>query len=422
MFYNQQRFFSYCQNGTISYSIKSPHLVSPKIIEKYSNFSNVEKLFQRPNVLPSFHIYTVWPDDKIAAEIPQRDIMTDGSYNENYQSGVRRTLSFRLNNQHDKYLPSINTIWANSKIYFERGVRIPGDDIEITFPSGIFYVTSVSVTNTQTEKSVSVECSDKFSILDSPVGTVQDSVEIEVGEKAMEVIKNILSTPLKNGYCLDTKRIFFDPKFQDVELQQTIKLQSGSTYGKLLLEIADMFSAEVFYDEMGYLNFIPMVQETREYNKPILSAYYNDSPFVSGDNIKLDFNSFVNAITVVGNNVNGHTCRASSSNQNPKSPISVGRIGERWGSIVNDPNITNDISAQERADYELRKAMVYQSETSCSIAFNPLLKANSLVKFTNEHLKFIEETFLVQSINSPINYSGTMNASIVNLKDLPFTF
>ena len=183
-----------------------------------------------------------------------------------------------------------------------------------------------------------------------------------------------------------------------------------------------MFSAEVFYDEMGYLNFIPMVQETREYNKPILSAYYNDSPFVSGDNIKLDFNSFVNAITVVGNNVNGHTCRASSSNQNPKSPISVGRIGERWGSIVNDPNITNDVSAQERADYELRKAMVYQSETSYSMAFNPLLKANSLVKFTNEHLKFVEETFLVQSINSPINYSGTMNASIVNLKDLPFTF
>ena len=110
------------------------------------------------------------------------------------------------------------------------------------------------------------------------------------------------------------------------------------------------------------------------------------------------------------------------AHKNPKSPISVGRIGERWGSIVNDPNITNDVLPQERADYELRKAMVYQSETSYSMAFNPLLQANSLVKFTNEHLKFVEETFLVQSINSPINYSGTMNASIVNLKDLPFTF
>lgn len=47
---------------------------------------------------PCFRIYWLNPDETVKKEVPQEDIIDGGSYNENYQNGQRRTLSFTLFN------------------------------------------------------------------------------------------------------------------------------------------------------------------------------------------------------------------------------------------------------------------------------------------------------------------------------------
>jgi hypothetical protein len=47
-----------------------------------------------PNIRPRFRIFVLNPDESIRYQIPLEDIMDNGSCEENYQSGQRRTLSF----------------------------------------------------------------------------------------------------------------------------------------------------------------------------------------------------------------------------------------------------------------------------------------------------------------------------------------
>ena len=45
-----------------------------------------------------YRIFILFDDETINYEIPNEDILLTGSYNENYQNGQRRTLSFSLYN------------------------------------------------------------------------------------------------------------------------------------------------------------------------------------------------------------------------------------------------------------------------------------------------------------------------------------
>ena len=59
---------------------------------------------------PRFKFYILNPDETIKTEIPEKDVLMGGSFNENYQNGQRRSLSFSLYNYNKKYTPSINNL------------------------------------------------------------------------------------------------------------------------------------------------------------------------------------------------------------------------------------------------------------------------------------------------------------------------
>ena len=71
---------------------------------------------------PVFRIFVLHADEKINWEIPADDIRSGGSYSENYQNGTRRTLSFSLYNDTEKYTPSINRFWVGTKLRLDLGL------------------------------------------------------------------------------------------------------------------------------------------------------------------------------------------------------------------------------------------------------------------------------------------------------------
>ena len=95
------------------------------LFNKYTQISNIKSIINRPNIYPRMRIFVLNPDETVRYQIPNIDILATGSYNENYQNGVRRTFNFSLNNESGNYTPSIFNLWAGTKISLEIGVEEP---------------------------------------------------------------------------------------------------------------------------------------------------------------------------------------------------------------------------------------------------------------------------------------------------------
>ena len=151
---------------------KTKNTASGDILSYYSadNAVNypIERIKQEiddsPVIKPRYRMHILNSDETVKEDIPEEDIISGGSYSENYQNGQRRSVSFSLYNFHQKYTPSINGLWAGVKINLELGLEI--DDAIVWFPKGTYAITSISSTHKQGETNVAVEMSDKFSILE----------------------------------------------------------------------------------------------------------------------------------------------------------------------------------------------------------------------------------------------------------------
>lgn len=382
--------------------------------------NTIKQEIDKPITAPRFRFFWLNPDETIKNIIPEQDIILGGSYSENYQNGQRRSVSLTLFNESGKYTPSINGLWTGVKISFEMGLELESGRV-IWFPKGIYNITNVSVSNNVGNKTVNIELSDKFSFLEGSQGTLETSYTIEPGRLIQDIIQDILNMPMGNGNKLDPKAFIYDSYFKGQVTQATITKSAGETYGAIILELADMLSAEVFYDTEGHLNFVSINDATNDAEKPVLYNLYDFKGDFANNDLSFDFTSVINRVIVIGANVNGNTVQAIAINDDPGSPLCYQRIGYRTASPINDSNITTEILAQERANYELRKKLILKSSVSNTIRYNPLLLVNNLVSVTDDYYTFRQERFLVQSISCPLDYSGTMSISSSNVRNLPFT-
>lgn len=366
---------------------------------------------------PRFRIHWLNEDETVKTILPEEDIIS-GSYSENYQNGQRRSLSITLFNEDGRYKPSINGIWANVKFSFEMGLEL-NDTSVLWFPKGVYEVTSVSITHEPGNNAVSMELSDKFSVLEGKSGTLETSFLIDVGVEAEDVIRDILRYQKGDGNMLDPKEFIYDSSFKGKLIEAQISKEAGSNFGEIINEIATQLSAEVFYDTEGHLNFVPINYVSDDIDKPIIYQIYDHAGDFGSNNLSFDLNSVVNRIIVIGSSVNGEVCQAISVNDDPSSPLCYQRIGYRTDSPINDTNITNTILAKERADYELRTKLILKASASVSVMYNPLLLVNNFIGVTDEFYSFEQELFLIQSISVDFD-SGTMSLSCTNARNIPF--
>ena len=386
-----------------------------------ANFSleSIKSYLQGFVIQPRFRLGVLNSDETMNYYIPEDDILSGGSYNENYQNGQRRTLSLTLFNEMGDYTPSINGLWANKKFSFEMGFEI-NSDLSIWFSKGVYVLNNISPSHEPSQKKVNVELGDKFSILEGKQATLSTTYTIEPNQLIEEIIQNILSTDKGNGEVLDPKPFIYHSSFKGKKTQASITKEAGETYGSIILDLATQLSAEVFYDQMGQLNFVPLIEVTTDQDKPIIYSFVADDGDLFNLNLDFDLTDIVNRVFVIGNNINGGYCQAEAVNQEASSPLCVQRIGYYTGSPIKDSNITTLYLAQERADYELRKQLILKSSGSFSTSLSPLLTVNNLVNITDSYYNLQEEKFIIQSISFNIDNSGKMDITAANIKNLPF--
>ena len=185
--------------------------------------------------------------------------------------------------------------------------------------------------------------------------------------------------------------------------------------------MATQLSAEIFYNAAGNLTLVPTNETSMDVDKPLIYSFESIKGDLTGLSFSFNMNDIVNMIVVVGSSINGAVHKATAVNNDAGSPLCVQRMGRRMGSIINDPNITTDLLAQERADYELRKQLILRSSTSITVMYNPLLNVNNLIAISDEFFELDHEKFLLQGISCSLDYSGQMSVTISNIVNLPFT-
>ena len=367
---------------------------------------------------PRWKIYVLNPDETINYEIPNEDIKLGGSFSENYQDGQRKSLSFSLYNETGKYSPNINTFWANTRLRLDMGVDLISGET-LWFQSGVFVVSNAQNSLNPSEKTVQITAKDKFSLFEDKSGALEGTYEIPEGSDIEEIINTILLSDMGNGYPFDSKQIIYHSSFKGKKTQSTISKSAGETYGSILLDLAVQLSAEIFYNSQGYLTLIPTNETSLDTDKTLLYDYVDEDGDISNLDFSFDMNSIVNKIIVIGSSVKGQVVSAIAVNEDAGSPLCAQRIGFRTGSVINDSNITTEVLAQERAQYELRKQLILKSSTSVNVLFNPLLSVNNLVTITSNYFGLSHERFLIQSISCSLDYSGTMSITISNIKNIP---
>ena len=391
--------------------------------QNYPSVARVENLLNSYTVYPRFRIFRLNPDETVKEEVPPEDIQLGGSYSENYQSGQRRTLSFTLINEDKKYTPGINSIWLGAKFSLEIGMAVPDSALDevLWFSKGVYVLTNASPSRDPDNKTVSVELADKFNIFEGKSGVIPYSYEIPVGSVIEDIFEDILNYNNGDGYPLDPKPLIYHSSFKGKVTQQTISEQAGATWGSVMLKLAEQLSAEIFYNSEGNLTVVPKSEVTNDGDKPVLYNFVDTNGDFTNNSLSFSMSDVVNRIIVIGANVNGGTCQAVAVNDDPASPLCYQRIGYRTGDVVNDSNITSDILAQERADYELRKQLILKTTMSNTVYFNPLLSVNNLITVSDTEFDLKRERFLLQSLSFSLDYSGTMSISSTNIKNLPFT-
>lgn len=385
------------------------------------NYSQIDDYLNNNQIVhPLYKIYILNPDESIKFEIPQEDILLDGSYSENYQNGQRRSLSFSLYNQTGKYNPSINNLWIGTKIKFEVGISY--NETALYFSKGVYNINSIDPREDVAQKIVSIQCGDKWEILDGNVGRLDSGFEINVGEDIEEIIKTLLLAQKGNGDPIDPKDIIYHSSFKGKTTQVKISKSSGETIGSLIADLATQLSAEYFYNTLGNLTFLPLQESIDDIDKPIIAHLKSKRGELTPLSFSLSYNEVVNRIIVTGGTVNGKLCKGIAENNKSESPLCIQRIGSRTAQIVNDSNITSDILAQERADYELRQQLILKSSVSTTTYFNPLLSVNNLISIVDDFFDLKEEKFLLQSISFSLNYDGTNSITFSNISNLPFIY
>jgi hypothetical protein len=350
-------------------------------------------------------------DESVESEIVTELSNGSGSLSVQRQNGLRRSLNFEIINIDNEYLPDINKLWWRSKFKLWLGVDINGEDYYL--PQGVFYMENPSVNSNFSNRNIQIKAVDKFSVLDGTLGGELDTnYTIAVGTNIYDAIQDILDI------VGDTKKPVLDSYYSSQTTPYTIEKEIGGNIGDIIIELAGMVSANVYYDVEGRLNFLRDIDDAYKSSQ---WNYTTETFIYLGATREYKFNELYNAVMVVGDNVNGEIYDYTATDENLLSKTSVPNVGFKRTKIIQDQNIYSNALAEERANYELKRVIALQS--AISITSIPIyhLDTDEVITLTDYYLGLSEDRFLINGFTINLKTGSQMTLDIVNVVELPYS-
>ena len=382
------------------------------------------------------------------------DYSNAGNITCNNTQGTRKSCSITLINVDLKYIPTEDSpFWFNRKFRLFLGIvdnrhykNVGNDWTNETdvywFTKGVYITSEIHVDSTA--HTVSISGVDKFAQLDGTLNVLQAdemNTVFEYGSPIVNVIKDILSLDMGNGLVLDPVTPIIDTtRLNSVYLYKEFTLSAGQYYGDFLNELATSYGAEVYYDNIGRLNFARIPNDDFPYwigfRAPVhefkahLTGYQNPQ-----ETVKL---TGINKIIVATDNVETPNASYTAVNNNPRSPLCFGKIGARTlpenggvviinaGNIVDeesqeaDPTLVGESSelvtkrCRDYAEYRLMQ----ETCLGTSITFNcpPYLHLNEgdIISITDPDFGLDCDLYIINSITFPLG-ANELSLEVSNL-------
>lgn len=362
-----------------------------------------------------------WYEQSVG-EITTNIINASGNINVNYQQGTRRTCSLSIIDKQVVYLPSENSpFWYNKKIKIYLGIS-SGKDIYY-WSQGVFLIQSLSFDNNY---KLNIEGVDKFGLFDGSLNLWKADSEYNYFVKnkidIYSLIQKTLLSDIGNGYATDYSQSIIDFDYFGKLIQADISLDTGRFIGEMLIELANTYGADIYYDVDGHLIFHKMFGDSYPASYQYIAPQwcFNDENcdfLTQNNNYQLDGH---NRVLVYTNSTNSVNYNYTALNTNPSSPLDINAVGTRSlddVEIALSEGMTAD-DCRQYAEYLLSKECrnTVNSELTCNIL--PHLDVNKIISITNKQFNYNAERFIVNSITLPIGTSN-MSISSTNIQCLP---
>lgn len=400
----------------------------------------IEKI--KGDVRPAIKIEWLNPDESVNFEFTNSLYDVNVNVDVNYQSGCRRSCTFTLNNNRNKFPINFNNIWIGQKFKLWMGIYID-DETPYYLPQGVFYVTNPNDTYNPSTRTVTINGVDKWAYLDGTLfgylsGVYQTNVDVNLYDAIRELLKlsryadDFSKTddltamidpipPLLSPYFLSKTTIVNEKEKSVLDCPYTATVERGQTFADVLLEYATILCANIYYDVNGRLVLEPMIDtadDITDTNKEILWHYSVDEKTFLGLTQTPNFDKIYNDFIVLGNVVNGYQFKGRVQNRNFLSDCCVQKIGLRTKPPYEDNQYISDEQCIELAKYHAKTDTILQKSGDISSVVLYHLDVNKLVTISTPNNNMSKELFLITGFSLSTTGTMTVNVTSVNiLKD-----
>lgn len=332
--------------------------------------------------------------------------LVDGNISIDRESDVRRTcnVTFVINN--NKFIPSPSSyFWFNRKFRLLIGIVNSSNNEIVWFNMGIYIVNNPVLSLSLTDKTISIEGLDKMCLYNGTLnGTLLNPVIIPVGTNITTAIRSTLSS--LGG---ETK---FNIDLLNEVTPYTIEKNAGDTIHDIMRELADLYKdwSEIHFDINGFFVF----EKIRDKNSDPVSWDFSQNNILINEQNEPSFQNIKNRIQIWGHtHEEGTTTKYLMENNDVNSPYAINKIGYR-DLFVSDDNLWNNSQAEARAIWELKEHSHLNEKIDISSV--PIyLDVNRVISFSNSGIGIFGR-YLINSLNIPLNVSGSMSLKAYKLK------
>lgn len=395
-----------------------------------TNFVKIARLeFLQPNGSIAFILDNNYKNNRSGAFIQ------DGNLSVNLQNGARRAASVRLSNVDGEYDFNVNNLWFGTKVRLQMGLVLP-DGSDFLIPQGVFYIKNPEEVFNPNERSIKLDLTDKWSMLDGTLGGNLDGIyEVPINSNIFSAIDGLLKDQQGNGRVFDDTPAVYTSYYNNmtqtlpdgstaslVNSPYTARFDSfGQSYADVVLELVDMIAGWVGYDANGALRVDPSQDDILDNTKPILWTFSPTENQFLGATYSIKNTDVKNEIIRVGQALDGGYAQVGARAQNfdPSSDTNINLIGRKVDRQEKAGYYTNDICAA-LAEFDLKRNTILKKSVTIRSTQMFHLSENNLVVIRRTDKKGSPfERHLINGFSIPIGQTGEMTINATSVSDFP---